>query len=353
MRIYYYHTRPILPALEEWKEFKHPGHILYGLTHFERNGVDTVIHPFKAYASRLRLMIYNLITILSCKQSYDVLYGTSYRGLELLIFLRALGLYRKPIAIWHHQAVPASNGYLKNQVSKFFYKGLDCLFFFSRALIEDSLSTRKVRAERLHLIHWGADLDFYDHLIQVDKPGKKDFFISTGKENRDFQTLLQAFAATQQPLEVYTSSANGDQQYDTILQAYADQPHIRIHFVKGIIPYELALKVASSQAVVISCLNFPYTVGLTTLVEALALGIPLITSRNPKFEMDIDHEEAGITVAYGDVNGWEEAIRFLQQHPEKAVEMGQNGRHLAEQTYNLENYTKELADILKTLARKA
>lgn len=353
MRIYYYHTRPILPALEEWKEFKHPGHILYGLTHFERNGVESVIHPFKAFPSRIRLMIYNLITILGCKQPYDVLYGTSYRGLELLIFLRALGLYRKPIAIWHHQAVPVSNGSFKNRVSKLFYKGIDCMFFFSRALINDSLTTRKVRAEQLHLIHWGADLDFYDHLMQVDKPVKKDFFISTGKENRDFKTLLQAFAETQQPLEVYTSSANGDQQYDTILQAYADQPHIRIHFVTGIIPHELALQVASGRAVVISCLDFPYTVGLTTLVEALALGIPLITSRNPKFEMDIDREGAGITVGYKDVNGWKEAINFLSEHPDKATEMGENGRRLAERTYNLENYAKELADILKTLARKA
>lgn len=64
--------------------------------------------------------------------------------------------------------------------------------------------------------------------------------------------------------------------------------------------------------------GFPYTVGLTTLVEAFALGIPVICSRNPNFEMDIDKEEIGITVAYDDVEGWINAIHRIADHPEEA-----------------------------------
>ena len=129
MKIYYYHTRPIASALKEWKEHTHPGHILYGLTHFPKNGIDPVLHPYKHFTSRWKLMWYNLHAILRCKENYDVVYGTSYRGLELLIFLRALGLFRKPIAVWHHQAVPQSKGWLKNLLSRLFYKGIDCMFF--------------------------------------------------------------------------------------------------------------------------------------------------------------------------------------------------------------------------------
>lgn len=145
MKIYYYHTRPIASALKEWKEHTHPGHILYGLTHFPKNGIDPVLHPYKHFTSRWKLMWYNLHAILRCKENYDVVYGTSYRGLELLIFLRALGLFRKPIAVWHHQAVPQSKGWLKNLLSRLFYKGIDCMFFFSKALIDDSLKTGKVK----------------------------------------------------------------------------------------------------------------------------------------------------------------------------------------------------------------
>ena len=77
------------------------------------------------------------------------------------------------------------------------------------------------------------------------------------------------------------------------------------------------------------CLDFPYTVGLTTLVEAYALGIPVVCSKNPNFEIDIDKEEIGIAVEYGNVEGWVKAIRYLSTHPEKAREMGENARNLA------------------------
>ena len=113
----------------------------------------------------------------------------------------------------------------------------------------------------------------------------------------------------------------------------------------------LATEVCGSRFVVICCQDFPYTVGLTTLVEAFALGLPVICTRNPKFEMDIEKERAGIYVDYNDVEGWKQAIAYLYTHPEEARQMGRNGRNLAEREFNLEHYTYELSVILKDMAR--
>ena len=110
--------------------------------------------------------------------------------------------------------------------------------------------------------------------------------------------------------------------------------------------HKLAVEVCRSKVVVICCLNYPYTVGLTTLVEAFALGLPVICSRNPKFEMDIEEEEAGIYVDYNDIEGWKRAIHYLSTHPEEAQRMGANGRKLAEREFNLEHYSRELSEIL-------
>lgn len=52
-------------------------------------------------------------------------------------------------------------------------------------------------------------------------------------------------------------------------------------------------------------------------MEAFALGIPVICSRNPNFEIDIDKEGIGITVEYNDVQGWIDAIRYIADHPEE------------------------------------
>lgn len=108
--------------------------------------------------------------------------------------------------------------------------------------------------------------------------------------------------------------------------------------------------VACKSCIVICCLDFPYTVGLTTLVEAFALGLPVICSRNPNFEVDIDKEGIGITVEYGDVQGWINAIRYMADHPEEARKMGANARKLAEERFNLEIFSREIAESLSEIS---
>ena len=48
-------------------------------------------------------------------------------------------------------------------------------------IIADSLKSKKAHAERMHLAHWGADIDFYDR-IRNDSLEKRHGFVSTGKE---------------------------------------------------------------------------------------------------------------------------------------------------------------------------
>ena len=84
LKIYFYHTRLTRESYEEWKDFRFPGHILYGLPLLEKHGIQSVMHRYKPYANRWKLMLYTTKEILFCKEKYEVLYGTSFRGLELI-----------------------------------------------------------------------------------------------------------------------------------------------------------------------------------------------------------------------------------------------------------------------------
>jgi len=354
MKIYFYHTLPIRECYNEWLEQKHPGHLLYGLTHFDKHGIDCIFHHYKAEKSRFGLMLRNFFQILFCQEHFDVLYGTSFRGLELIIFLRALGFYRKPIVIWHHSAVIHSSNRMRRAVSRLFYKGFDELFFFNSYLMERSLETGKVSKEHIHLIHWGPDLDFYDQ-IKKEVTTIRNVFISTGKENRDFPTLIEGFKTSNSIIEIYTPKSNGEKNYEHILGIQPNLPkNIRIQYVEGLIPYQLAKKVASSSAVAVCCYNppFQYTLGLTTLVEALALGKPVLCSNNPYWEIDIEKEGIGIKIPYGDATAWANAIQWMAEHPQEAKIMGEKGRKLAEKSYNLEIFSEELVEVLKKYSGK-
>ncbi|MCD8210555.1 MAG: glycosyltransferase [Prevotella sp.] len=347
--IYFYHTRLTRQSYELSKEYKFPGHLLYGLPKLENYGIYSVMYPFKPIPKRLPLMLYATRKILFSSESYDAVYATSFRGIEIIIFLRALGLFHKPIAIWHHTAVSKSKNPIKECISKFFYKGIDRMFFFSEKLIQDSISSRKVPKEKLTLVHWGADLDFYDHLMSKINDEERSGFISTGKENRDVDTLLKAFSSTKEDLDVYIAALNGGINYKQKIQSFSLPQNIHINYTDGVIPLELAKIVARKACVVICCLDFPYTVGLTTLVEAFALGIPVICSKNENFEMDIDPLGVGITVPYGDVKALEKAIAYIAKNPEEAKKMGARGRKLAEEKFNLEVFSKEIAEKLLLL----
>lgn len=131
------------------------------------------------------------------------------------------------------------------------------MFLFSRKLIQDSQKTRKAPSHKLKLIHWGPDLPFYDHLLAEMPDRKPEGFISTGKENRDVDTLLQSFSATNEELDLYIAVSCGNINYKKILDRYSVPDSIHIHYTDGVIPYELGKLVARKSCIVICCLDFP------------------------------------------------------------------------------------------------
>ncbi len=352
MKVYFYHTQDLQRIDKEWRAGQFPGHFLYGATHIGRHGIDVVMHKHKNIQSRAHLMIYVAWRVLTCRQHIDAIYATHWDGLELIIFLRALHLYRHPIILWHHQPIMKADSSLREMLAQVFYRGIDHMFFFSEQLIRESLKSSKAREERMQVVHWGADLDYYDRIMAEHPVAEHKGFISTGKEKRDMPTLIRAFSATGHPLEIYIAYKACGDNYLEILGDLRPSANIHIHFIKGLIPHELAQKVWEAKFVAICCQETNYTVGLTTLVEALAFGMPIIATRNVTFPFNIEKEGVGIIVPYYDSVAWEKAIRYLSTDDEAATRMGQKARQLAERLYNLDTCTAEVAEAIKSVCHK-
>ena len=348
MTVYFYHTQDTKRIYREWQEGTFPAHLLYGATHLPEQGIEVILHTFPPELPnhRLRLMWKTLWRILRCKQKFQAVYATSFRGLELLILLRAMHLYRRPIVIWHHQPVTKAKNRLRELLARFFYRGIDHMIFFSQNLLETSLQSKKARAERLHVVHWGADLDFYDSILAANPADKRSGFISTGKEQRDMNTLVEAFRREGAPLDIYVNPKNGDIDYTETFGKIELPENVHTHFIRKLMIGELAGIVAKAQCIVICCRPTNYTVGLTTLVEALALGIPVICTNNTTIPIDIQREGCGIVVDYGDVEGWQRAVRYVCEHPAEAAAMGQRGRELTRHIFNIRQTTAEVAQVL-------
>lgn len=349
MRIYFYHTEDIQYIYGEWEKGRFPGHFLYGATHLKEHGIDLIMHRHNDRGGRLQHALYVLWEILKNYRRIDAVYATHYKYLELVIFLRALGLFRKPVVIWHHQPIITPRKRWREWLGRLFYRGIDHMFFFSQKLYDDSLKSKKARPERMHVGHWGADLDFYDRIMREHPVEQHKGFISTGRERRDMKTLVAAFNNVGAPLDIYLNRSNCGIDYEGMFREMAVGSNVRVHFMSGYQQANLTGAVYASQCVVICCLETKYTVGLTTVVEALALGLPVICSRNPQIPVDFDAEGCGISVAYYDREGWERAVRFIAEHPDEARRMGEKARRLAEETYNDRRCAAEVAQVLKSL----
>ena len=376
MKVYFYHTQNIQYCLRRMAEGEFPSHFLYGACHLADNGIDVVYHRSPEHElSRLKTALYTAWRVLTCRERYDALYATHYKGLELVVLLRALGLFRKPIIVWHHQPIVKSKSRLRELLGRFFYKGFDRLIFFSQKLVDDSLKAPKADPRKLVVGHWGADLAFYDKIkaeLNSEQPSLSHHltispshpltpspshhntpspsFIATGKEQRDQPTLIEAFNRTGRHLILYIGINPNHNVPNPNLEAVercAPASNIDVVTICGLLPYEIAREVAKADCVVICCHRTRYTAGLTTVVEALALGLPVICSRNPQIPVDFDRLGCGISVEYGDVEGWQRAVEYIATHPDEARLMGERGRALAEQMFNDERCAKEVAEWIK------
>lgn len=346
MKVYFYHTQDIQYILRRMADGEFPAHYLYGAAKLPDHGIGVVWHKARLGLPRWRMMLRNAWLVLTEREHFDAIYATHYRGLELIVMLRALGLYRKPVVVWHHQPVITPRSRWREWLGRVFYRGFDRMIFFSQKLIDDSLRSPKTRPGRVVLGHWGADLDFYDRVMAASD-GSRHGFVSTGKELRDMPTLVEAFNRVGAPLDIYVGRNTGGVSYETVFGGIRLAANVRLNYVERLIPYELSLKVNAAECVVVCCERTKYTVGLTTVVEALALGLPVICSRNPQIPVDIDAEGCGISVPYYDVGGWEQAVRRMASDPAAARAMGQRGRRLAETTFNDRRCAAEVAQVIK------
>ncbi len=337
--VYFYHTQDTMRIVREWKKGKFPAHFLYGALQLEQYGFDVIWHDQIHVYKRVQDTVKATWKILTCRRHYDVLYATHTRGIEPIILLHAIGLYRRRIVVWHHQPIVKAKSWLREALARLFYKGMDHMIFFSEKLIRDSIKSAKADPARMSMVHWGADLAFYDSLRPDGESPCP--FISTGKELRDYRTLTEAFNHTGAALTLYTQK----EQQGTFTNLEI-KDNIDLNFGTRLMPYELSLLVAQSECVCICCKPSNYTVGLTTVVEAMALGKPILCTRNLQMPMDLEAEGCGIWLEPYDREGWERAIRYITGHPEEAREMGRKGRLLAEKYYNVEQCAREVPPLL-------
>lgn len=162
---------------------------------------------------------------------------------------------------------------------------------------------------------------------------------STGRENRDFSVVFGAADGLDVNLKLYVNRA------PVVGPGCHSTAGIKIH--EGQWKYKDLLKnINSSKCMIIPLKreNIDYCVGLTSLIDALALGRPIIATYNPYWYIDIEKEGVGIFIRDGTPESWRAAFTKINNNQNLVELMAFNARRIFNEKCNF-SITKTLLTV--------
>jgi glycosyltransferase involved in cell wall biosynthesis len=91
------------------------------------------------------------------------------------------------------------------------------------------------------------------------------------------------------------------------------------------------------------------TCGYTELLESMAMAKPVIKAKTGCLDINVDEENIGFSYEPHNPNDLNEKIKLIINNPEKAQQMGINGKRLIDKRYNLNAYNLRINTFIKTV----
>jgi hypothetical protein len=335
-RVIVTHGYPLQTAERLVAEGLYPAHLMWGADALVRQGwqVSLATALPQSRAARISMRIGNKLGGLNEQRMmlrpHDVVFAGSAPLVRGISMARYLGAWRRPIvAIFHG---PVRGG----RAAGPWVNGIDVALCLTSAA-QRCLVAEHGRSERMTpVVPWGPDLDF----VGYRDPEDGGFVLSSGKDNRDVATLLAALTHVNIPARVYaprdeTSAA----ATVTIISPAPGAAQLEYH--------EVIDDLRRATIVAIPVKKLDRLTGLTEINDALALGKPIVMTRTPYLDLDIEREGFGVFIQPGDVRGWRDALNALADDPARRMAMGKAARAFAEERWNYGRFCSALNDALQ------
>lgn len=318
-----------------------PSHKMWGLYELsQREDIDLKIISFNSSKFDVLKNINSFkpdVVYLPFFDSLNFTYAFLFKILHIFKF--------KVISLCHFTIIPRS---LKGKLFwKLFYRCMDKMVFFSQKSKYECVNHGFMKKSDCSIIHWGIDINW---IRNHTKSEYDNYYVSTGKENRDFKTLIRGFKNSNEKLIVFTKKENQGADYHYLENIDASD-NIKIEFPTWDNSYLQSLILsAHCKAYVIPLIKdrIDYCVGWTSIVEAIALHKKIISTRNPYYPIDIEKEGIGYYTNPNDPESWSKLIN--NQEIKYSSKDYSNFERLSEM-YNINVYSNEIYNLIKSMVR--
>ena len=193
--------------------------------------------------------------------------------------------------------------------------------------------------ERVYLIRHYVDQVFFS-----PRQAGEDMICAVGAEMRDFATFKEAVSATGIRCHIAADHVRIPGRFRLFNDRRVPISQTGALYDSKITEGRLSLtelrdRYARSRFVVVPLLPSDTDNGVTVILEAMAMGKPVICSRT-RGQVDVIQEGiTGLYVPIGDAGALRAAILSLWNEPLRAQQMGQNARAYVEKYHTLEKFT--------------
>ena len=297
------------PAWEKVSRKEMPSHHLFGIhemiDHYEEydqtvRGVlkDDVLDggyvDFYLWTGGKKNAVKHTFELLKLSKNYDVVYDMLNRCSIFLGTFRKLGIMKsKLITIMHH---PPYKTQLKIADS-------DAYIFFDREYMKIANKDRPKKNTRYFVNNWRPDIQWYSSIpLETETKDKDCFYIDNGKSRRDRDTLIKAAEEAQIRVD-YAGDIDGK---DGWARSYKMDLKDDIAQLQKLRQYKaIIIPIQESKKEKIGPL------GITSYLDAISLGIPVIASDNVCFANEINSNHFGLIYKTGDVYSLKNCINIL------------------------------------------
>jgi glycosyltransferase involved in cell wall biosynthesis len=220
---------------------------------------------------------------------------------------------------------------------------LICLNEYQATFLERNLA---VSPRKVFRVHNGAQVDGSFFLPRLKEDNKQTYVLSVGQESRDYATLFEALRNTQIRAKVVSSGIRESSEYR---HNVADERLPNVERFEHIPFTELRNLYEGCSFVVVPMRNVDYPAGMTTIMEAMAMGKAVIATYSRGIEEFIEDSVTGFWTEPGNSIALREKMLFLWNNPKVSIQMGQRARESVKSRVDMTRFVGELESILTGL----
>ncbi len=272
------------------------------------------------------------LTILTRHRRADIVLAVFEPGAVALLAWRRLAGFRARVAIGD---IGLTEGWrLREHLLDFVVPRADAIYSLGSNQV-DYIHRRWRTGADVRFMHQGVDAEFY-------RPGgttPDGPVLSVGDDDgRDFDTLLTAFSGLDATLMIKSSLVPSD----------AGAPNVQIVHER-ISAYAYRALFQQAQLIVVPLRPMVTASGVSTVLEAMAMGKALVVTDSPGIRDYVAHEATALVVPCGDALAMRAAIGRLLREPDTRARLGTAARGFIERHCSHTVHAANLAAALRSL----